>query len=219
MFEFFPGNYVWNLAARTALNLGGAISEIDEACRPLKEASVRNDLHAQQEWFESWKKVAERVEALGLDHEKAGQLLSAGNKYVRACIYYFMAERMLPSVDARKVQTYRQGLAAFKKGMQYQGEPVEWVEVPFQGKSLPSLFDKAPGKGSWPCMVHFDGFDWLKEFSYLASAKEFRRRGISLLIVDHPGVGEALRLRNMHSGPDTEVPAAACVDYLETRQT
>jgi len=38
-----------------------------------------------------------------------------------------------------------------------------------------------------------------------------------LLVVDHPGVGEALRLRNMPSGPDTEVPAGACVDYLETR--
>jgi dienelactone hydrolase len=128
-----------------------------------------------------------------------------------------MAERMLPSRDKRKVQTYLQGLAAFKKGAQYRREPVEWVEVPFQGNSLPAIFVPAPGKGPGPCMVHFDGFDWLKEFSYLLSGEEFRRRGISLLIVDHPGVGEALRLRNLYSGPDTEVPAGACVDYLETR--
>ena len=47
--------------------------------------------------------------------------------------------------------------------------------------------------------------------------QEFRRRGIALLIVDHPGVGEALRLRNLYSGPESEVPAAACVDYLESR--
>ena len=68
-------------------------------------------------------------------------------------------------------------------------------------------------------MVHFDGFDVMKEiiYQYHGIAEEFRRRGISLLIVDHPGVGEALRLRDMHSGPDTEVPAAACMDYLETR--
>ena len=38
-----------------------------------------------------------------------------------------------------------------------------------------------------------------------------------VLFVDHPGVGEALRLRNLTARPDTEVPAAACVDYLETR--
>ena len=124
---------------------------------------------------------------------------------------------MLPQTDPQKVQTYQQGLTAFKKAMPLQKEPVEWVEIPFQGKSLPALFSKAPGQDRGPCMVHFDGFDWLKEFSYLLSAEEFRRRGISLLIVDHPGVGEALRLRNMPSGPDTEVPAGASVDYLETR--
>jgi len=66
-------------------------------------------------------------------------------------------------------------------------------------------------------MVHFDGFDVTKELLYQRTGEEFRRRGIALLIVDHPGVGEALRLRNMSGGPDTEVSAAACVDYLQTR--
>src|SRR5207244_5733309 len=60
-------------------------------------------------------------------------------------------------------------------------------------------------------------FDATKETIYGAVGEEYRRRGISLLIVDHPGVGEALRLRHLHSGPDTEKPAAAAVDYLLTR--
>jgi dienelactone hydrolase len=217
MFEYFPENYVWNLATVSAVGLGGAISEIDEACRPLKQAAQRNDIVAQQAWLEAWKKVAERVESLAIAHEEAGHHLSAARKYRRAGIYYLMAERMLRRTDARKVQTYRMGLNAFKKGVQLQKDPIEWVEIPFQGKFLPALFSKAPGRDRIPCMVHFDGFDWLKEFSYLLSAEEFRRRGISLLVVDHPGVGEALRLRNMPTAPDTEVPAAACVDYLETR--
>jgi dienelactone hydrolase len=217
MFEYFPENYVWSMAVSSAIDRGGAISEIDEACRSLKEASLRKGALPQQAWHESWKRVAERVEGLAIAHEEAGQHLSAGRKYLRASLYYFIAERMLPSADPRKVESYRQGLSAFKKGMQFRKEPIEWVEVPFQGNSLPALFSKAPGEGRLPCMLHFDGFDALKEHLYVASAEEFRLRGISLLIVDHPGVGEALRLRNLHSGPDTEVPAAACVDYLETR--
>ncbi len=217
MFEYFPNNYPWSLAVVSAVNRGGAISEIDEACRPLKDVAGRTDVLAQQAWYESWKKLAERVEALASDHEKAGQDLSAGRKYLRAGIYYLAAERMLDHRDPRKVQTYRQGLAAFKKGFLCRQEPVEWVEVPFQGKSLPALFVKAPVKGPAPCMVHFDGFDVTKELLYQRTGEEFRRRGIALLIVDHPGVGEALRLRNMSGGPDTEVSAAACVDYLQTR--
>lgn len=217
MFEYFPKNYTWNLALMGAINGGGAIGEIDEACRSLHDASVRNDVLAQQAWYENWKKVAERVEGLGQAHEQAGQHLSAGRKYHRATLHYLAAERMLSHRDPRKIQTYRQALAVFKKALQLRKEPVEWVEVPFHGKSLPALFSKAPVAGRAPCMVHFDGFDVMKEIIYFRAAEEFRRRGISLLIVDHPGVGEALRLRNLYGGPDTEVPASACVDYLETR--
>jgi dienelactone hydrolase len=96
---------------------------------------------------------------------------------------------------------------------------VEFVEVPFQNSlSLPAFFVPALGTGPAPCIIHFDGFDVLKEMIYLNNVgTAFRRRGISLLIVDHPGVGEALRLRNMPLSPETEVPAAACVDYLEGR--
>ena len=217
MFEYFPENYTWSHGVMLAVSMGGAISEIDEACRSLREASKRNDAFAQQAWYESWKKLAERVEALARDYEEAEQHLSAGRKYLRASGYYLLAERMLPSHDPRKVQTYRQVLATFKKGIQYRKEAVEWVEIPYQGKSMPALFSKAPGRGRLPCMVHFDGFDGMKELIYQWTADEFRRRGLSLLIVDHPGVGEALRLRGMHSGPDTEVPAGASVDYLQAR--
>jgi len=217
MFEYFPDNYPWSLATMWAINRGGSISEIDEACRPLRQVAAKNDKAAQEAWFENWKKLAERVEALGRGHEQAGENLSAGRKYLRASIYYFMAERMVSSHDPRKVRAYRQGLEMFKKGVQFRGEPIEWVEIPYQGKSLPALFTKPSIPGRAPCMIHFDGFDGLKESSYRGAAEEFRRRGIALLVVDHPGVGEALRLRNMPSGPDTEVPAGACVDYLETR--
>ena len=217
MFEYFPENYPWSLAVMGALNRGGVIGEVDEACRSLREASVRNDDRAQVEWYESWKKLAERVEGMARAHEQSGQLLSAGGKYLRAGGYYIAAERMLNHRDPKKVEAYQQGLAAFRKGFLFRKEPVEWVEIPFQGKSMPALFTKAPVKGRAPCLVHFDGFDVMKEVIYQAVAKDFRQRGISVLIVDHPGVGEALRLRNMHGGPDTEVPAGACVDYLETR--
>jgi dipeptidyl aminopeptidase/acylaminoacyl peptidase len=63
-------------------------------------------------------------------------------------------------------------------------------------------------------MVHFDGLDGTKEFLYLHGlAPELAKRGISTLIVDHPGVGEALRLQDMPSFPESEIPAGAAFDY------
>ena len=37
MFEYFPDNYVWSLATVSAVGLGGAISEIEEACHGMKD--------------------------------------------------------------------------------------------------------------------------------------------------------------------------------------
>ena len=55
VFEYFPGNYPWSLAVMSALNRGGQISEVDDACRPLKEISTRrNDPAAQDAWLQSW---------------------------------------------------------------------------------------------------------------------------------------------------------------------
>jgi dienelactone hydrolase len=218
MFQYFPENYAWSMAVLHALQMGGVISEIDDVCRELKEASKKDDDRAQEAWCESWRTIGQRVETIAGVDEKAGRTLSAGRKFLRAAVYYLEADRMLPIHDPRKIESYKHGLALFKKGAQLSKEPVEWVEIPFRGKSMPALFSTPPGNVRRPCMVHFDGFDMLKEFLYIMNAETFRRRGISVLVVDHPGVGEALRLRGMIGGPDTETPAAACVDYLEKRR-
>jgi len=52
---------------------------------------------------------------------------------------------------------------------------------------------------------------------YLSIREEFAVRGISVLMIDHPGVGEALRLKNLHARHDSEAWAGAACDYLETR--
>ena len=217
MFEYFPENYTWNLAFMSGVNRGGALGDLDEACRSLKAHAGRRDAVAQQAWYESFMKIAERSEALARHDEEAGNLFSAGRKYVRAGVYYLLAERMPSHKNPGKAVAYRKALAAYEKGYRLRGDPVERVDIPFKGTSLPALFSKAPGSGRAPCVVHFDGFDITKELICGAAAEEYRRRGISLLIVDHPGVGEALRLRGLAGSHDTEVPAAACVDYLQTR--
>ena len=43
VFEYFPGNYVWNLAVVAALNSGGLIEEVDRACPPIREAAARGE--------------------------------------------------------------------------------------------------------------------------------------------------------------------------------
>ncbi|TCT00605.1 alpha/beta hydrolase family protein [Aquabacter spiritensis] len=218
MFEYFRGNYPWNLAICAALNNGANINEIDEVCRPLIE-KAGDGVAASGDWGRAWAQLGDRLARLGAADEAAGHRRSAGRKYRRAALYDLVAERNMSSHDDRRLEFYTKALGEFRKFVELMDEPVEFVEVPYQGDTLPALFIPAKGvSGPAPCMIHFDGFDVMKEILYLRGiATELRERGISVLLVDHPGVGAALRLKGMTLFPETEVPAGACVDYLETR--
>lgn len=214
MFEYFPDNYAWSLAVMMAETCGGAIGEIDEACRPLRPlASVKGEASSLA-WTQSWLRVADRVSEHAQVDLRAGRAFSAGRKLQRACTYYMMAERQMRHADPQRMPVYHRMLDSFAGWQATLEQPVERCAVPYEGSTLPALFVRA-GDGRGPCMVMFDGFDIMKETICLMQIhEEFRRRGISVLIVDHPGVGEALRLQGLLGMPETERPARASLEYL-----
>jgi dienelactone hydrolase len=94
------------------------------------------------------------------------------------------------------------------------------VTVPYEGTTLPAYFSQAPAadSGPAPVMIMWNGLDSTKEHMYSSGHwAELAARGISALMVDCPGSGEALRLQGLTARVDTEAWAAACVDYLLTR--
>ena len=223
MYEYFPNHYSWNLGLLMAVQLGGELTEIDQAGRPLIEVAqrpnVRDDPDAQRLWVTQWRSLGERVEALARTDEAQGHLFSAGRKYLRACVYYMTAERMAGHRDPLKLDIYGKLLETFRKGVTLRDAQLEFVDVPYENTTLPALFYRAPGDGPKPAMIHFDGFDVVKEWIFLCGiAEEFARRGISTLMVDHPGVGAALRLQGLTTSPESERWATASMDYLETRK-
>ncbi|MBT4700142.1 MAG: prolyl oligopeptidase family serine peptidase [Rhodospirillaceae bacterium] len=159
--------------------------------------------------------------------------ISAGEKYLRAAIYFMTAERMGKSNSPERLVTYKKMLHCLELGTQNLQAPVTKVQVPFRDTFLPALFyqaqnttDNSPDNFSdnsrdnsrAPCIIHFDGLDVMKEYLYLTGlSAEYARRGISTLLLDHPGVGEALRLQDLKLTPNTEEPASAAIDYLESR--
>ena len=220
MFEFFPGHYSWNLGLLMAAQLGGEMSEIDEACRPLQGLAQRpkEDPQAQAAWIERWSALARKVEGYARGDEAAGHALTAGKKYLRACVYWLTAERMAGHRSPEKLPMYRSMLECFGRGVRLRGEPLEFVDIPYEATTLSALLYRAPGKGRKPAMIHFDGFDVTKEWMHLCGiAREFAARGVSTLMVDHPGIGAALRLKGMSVNHDTERWAAAALDWLARR--
>ncbi len=212
MFEYFPTNYPWSLAVSLSLGMGGEISEVEDACRPLRADGV---LGSNEAWYQSWVKLAEKLMTLADADETRGWGLSASNKYMRASNYYLAAERMLSWGDYRRTMTYRRALDVFAQGVALSDHQTERVEVDCGGELLTGWLRVPPGPGPHPCIIFFDGFDSIKEMHYMLYSEIAVKRGIALLVIDQHGTGEAIHFRKIARRHDTEVAAGAFVDFLE----
>jgi naringenin degradation protein FdeB len=219
MFEYFPKNYVWNLSVAIAIESGAQIGEIDEMCRPLRDAAARGEDAGTAEFFASWVAMADKLVSLADEDEAKGRHLSAATKLNRASLYYQTAERMQAhGFEPRKV-VFRKGQDAFRKSMLLGRENYERIEIPYQSGIIPGVFVNAgaPGRPA-PVMVYINGLDSSKEMLYWSGlSREWLKRGISTLHIDQPGSGEALRVHGLTATFDTERWASKVVDVLEKR--
>lgn len=220
MFEYFPGNYVWNLSVVAALNSGGLIDEVDRACRPIREAAAQGDDAGTVDLFNGWSAVVDTVVMGAAADEKAGRARSAGQKLARAANYLIQAERMQSRHWPGRIAVYERVLELLQRSFDLVDPQTTRVLVPYLDTTLPAYFLAAhrPDGPPAPCIIQWNGLDSTKEHMYLSGfPQELAARGISTLMVDCPGSGEALRLQGLTARVDTEVWAAACLDYLEGR--
>ncbi|MEV6303348.1 alpha/beta fold hydrolase [Actinoplanes sp. NPDC051861] len=219
MFEYFPGNYIWNLGVVATLNSGGTIDEVDRACRPIRELAQQGSDVGTGEFMASWRRVADQIEQQAIEAEKAGHRRTAGQRYFRAAAYLCQAERMLSNSSPERIPTYRHLLELMEKSFELIDPATTRVEVPFEGTTLPAYLTNASPDGSpVPTMIMWNGLDSTKEHMYTSGwPKEMAARGISVLQMDCPGSGEALRLQGLTSRVETEDWARAAVDYLSAR--
>lgn len=223
MYEYFPGNYVWNLGVVATLNSGGLIDEVDRACRPLRELAAQGSDVGTGQFMAAWRAVANQLEEQAAEAEKAGHPRTAGQKYFRASVYVSQAERMQSAKDAGRNAEYQRSVDLLTKSFELIDPRTTKVAIPYDGDGahaeLPAYFHNASVDGeATPVLIVWNGLDSTKEMMIGSGIHtELAARGISTLMVDCPGSGEALRLHGMTARIDTEVWAAACVDWLETR--
>ncbi len=246
MFRYFPTNYVWNLSVDLAIEMGARIGEIEEMCAPLQDAAKAPDAAGTKAFRETWVRMADKLCELADEDKARGRLLSAGEKLRRAASYLLTAERLQAHDAPGRLPLYHRQLALFAESVKLSGEHCERVEIPYEpgpqvgashrpppegdgpasggralapGKHLSALYVRAQGvPGRAPILVQLNGLDSTKEMKHLVGLPAWlARRGVSSLVVDQPGSGEALRLHGMTARHDCEHWASRIVDWLETR--
>ncbi|MBK9683121.1 MAG: prolyl oligopeptidase family serine peptidase [Betaproteobacteria bacterium] len=221
MFRYFPTNYVWNLSVDLAIEMGARIGEIEAMCAPLQEAAKAPDAAGTRAFRETWVRMADQLCALAEEDQARGRGLSAGEKLRRASSYLITAERLQAHDSPGRRALYERELALFLEGSSLLGDAVQRVEIPYEGQHLSALYLPAEGLESGqraPLLVQVNGLDSTKEMKHLVGLPAWlARRGVSSLVVDQPGTGEALRLHGMTARFDSEHWASRVVDWLETR--
>jgi dienelactone hydrolase len=219
MFKYFPTNYVWNLSVDLAIEMGAKIGEIEEMCAPLQDAAKQPDAAGTKAFRETWSRMADKLCGLAEEDEARGRRISAGDKYSRAATYYLTAERLQAHGAPGRVELYERLLDVFARGLKLSGENCVRVEIPYGDAHIAGLYVRAEGvEGPAPILVQVNGLDSTKEMKYRVGLPQWlAQRGVSSLVIDQPGTGEALRLHGMHAVYDSERWASKVVDWLETR--
>jgi dienelactone hydrolase len=219
MFKYFPTNYVWNLSVDLAIEMGARIGEIEDMCAPLQDAAKQPDAAGTKAFRETWSRMTDKLCALAEEDEARGRLISAGDKYNRAAIYLLTAERLQAHGAPGRLELYRRFLDVFARGVKLSGESCERVAIPYGDAHISGLYVRADGvEGPAPILVQVNGLDSTKEMKYRVGLPQWlAKRGVSSLVIDQPGTGEALRLHGLHAVYDSERWAGKVVDWLETR--
>ena len=189
---------------------------------PLGEISTTTSLIEEGDrdgWYLQWTATAERVAGYADESARAGHTTSASDAYLRASSYYRAAYLPLygSPVDPRLVEAFDKETEAFQKAAALMTPPVEPVEIPFEGTTLPGYFCQVDDSGKpRPTLIVTNGYDSTINELYLDFAAVLRR-GYNLLLFDGPGQGRVLIKQGLVMRPDWENVVKPVVDYALTR--
>src|SRR5687767_2363974 len=206
MFEFFPGHYRWSYNTLLAFAAGGQLGDI-----ALIHPALSKDIGKDETWHLEWARLAAILEK----RAQTGSRHAAAENYFLASLYHTISEHFIPPASPERLASYREVLRTFDLGREKSSHPVERVQVPFEGTTLPAYFVPGMGNGPRPAAIFICGLDTTKELWFLRARFQFAVRGVSALFIDTPGIGEALRLQRLVTRPDYEKPVGAAIDWLE----
>lgn len=208
MWEAFGGRALGRIAEGAA--------ELGE-CRAAVAATAGGGRDA---WYAAWCSMADRLAATGDDCAARGHRVSARQCWLRAATYYQIGYMPIfgKPVDPRLTAAFDKETDIFHKALAVFDTPVEVLEIPFEGTTLPAYLATVDGSGKpRPTLVCTNGYDSNLQEMFFAHAPAALRRGYNCLLFDGPGQGRVLVRQGLPMRPDWENVVTPVIDYALTR--
>lgn len=170
-------------------------------------------------WTRAFERLADRVEAEGRACLATGHRVSGRDHLMRASTYYRTAEYYAGGASGGADASGARSQACFSAAAALLDPPVERLDVPFDGGTLPGYLVRPPGMvppaGPRPTVIAVGGFDSSAEELYFQLGVPGAERGWNVVVFDGPGQLGCMRTNTtLTFRPDYEVPLAAVLDTV-----
>ena len=130
---------------------------------------------------------------------------------LRAALTYYTTGSWPHLGRADDRQAHEKAVSTYLQAGQMMAVPVRHVELQVGTSTVMGYLHKPAGNGPFPYVINTFGSDVTKEDSFDLFHRELEPRGIGMLAVDMPGIGEARHL-SLRDGSDAVLEGA--LDYL-----
>ena len=163
-------------------------------------------------------RTALRLEKLGKKEEETGHHETACEYYYKSCLFCVAASWSIFDSDDKEFFWLSEKIkAVFDKVVKYNSYPMESVEIPFEGKSLPGILSLTPSRKKAPTILVVPGMDLHKENAINYLRNSYVLRGMNCLVIDGPGQGESLARKIWVDAENYSKAGKAAIDYLVKR--
>ncbi|MCC5929396.1 MAG: alpha/beta hydrolase [Cyclobacteriaceae bacterium] len=170
-------------------------------------------------WVREFTNMGEKVAAMADEAMAKGHLVTARDRYLRA--YALERAALFQLSPLKYIDRYKKHRLSsqdrFRKAISLFSHPVEVLEIPFEGKTLPGYFMKPDNSmAKRPTLIALGGGDSVCEDICLVFGLNDQDRGYNIVTVDLPGMGSTA-LDGMLMTPRPEKAMSVVIDYILAR--
>ena len=142
----------------------------------------------------AFERLARKREAMAIEAEKNEEMIPARDNYYIAAVYWATSMWGNEEHGPRLRNANDKKRENFTKYMKLADHHIEWVEIPYRGKTVPAIMHLPPGHQAGqkvPVIVAVPGMDGFKERSVSLRGDGWLERGYAVLAIEGPGYWES----------------------------
>ena len=212
--NFFFKNQEMNFTVLRALmgvyDDGATIGECLKVVQNTKSGDIET-------FIKEWKFIGDHCSKRGDEAKGSGDLIRAREYYFRACNYYKSAMVSLNPLDSRHHEFWQRSLNTFIEAGELLEQPLESIQIDFDGKNLPCFFLPAQPKEKRPVLFLVTGGEGTNMEMYFWAGAYALKNGYSVFLYEGPGNISTMYTSGSTMIPNSEAPIGKALDWLCAR--